>query len=110
MAWRWRMSPPPLRGSPQRTRHEPADRTQPRPDPVPALAPVPGGAVLAVPAPAAALAAQALRPGQPGAGGRRVLGFDVLGAGRCRYGGRADVEDGAVHLVRVRLVTRRCQA
>src|SRR3546814_12494795 len=94
MAWRWRMSPPPLRGSPQRTRHEPADRTQPRPDPVPALVPDPGGAVLAVPAPAAALAAQALRPGPPGAGGRRVHGFAVLGAGLCRPGARADVAGG----------------
>src|SRR3546814_19467422 len=86
MAWRWRMSPPPLRGSPQRTRHEPADRTQPRPDPVPALVPDPGGAVLAVPAPAAALAAQALRPGQPGAGGRRVYGFAVRRSEELRVG------------------------
>src|SRR3546814_10856939 len=100
MAWRWRMSSPPLRGSPRRTRHEPADRTQPRPDPVPALVPDPGRAVLAVSAPAAALAAQALRPGQPGAGGRRVHGFAVLGAGPCRSRARADVAAGAGHLDR----------
>src|SRR3546814_1485506 len=107
---RWRMSSPPLRGSPRRTRHEPADRTQPRPDPVPALVPDPGRAVLAVSAPAAALAAQALRPGQPGAGGRRVHGLAVLGAGPCRSRARADVAAGAGHLDRLRRVPRRAHA
>src|SRR3546814_18556757 len=79
---RCRTSSPPLRGAPRRTRHGRADRTQPRPDPVPDLVPDPGRAVLAVSAPAAALAAEALRPRQPGAGGRRVHGLAVLEIGR----------------------------
>src|SRR3546814_19089549 len=67
-------------------------------------------AVLAVSGPAAALAAQALRPGQPGAGGRRVHGFAVLGAGPCRSRARADVAAGAGHLDRLRRVPRRAHA
>src|SRR5690606_20224916 len=58
--------------------HEPACRTQPRPDPVPALVRDPGRAVLAVPAPAADSCAQGVRQRQPGAGDRTVSLEHVL--------------------------------
>src|SRR5690606_30691788 len=50
--WNWRSWPGRWRGSPERG-HEPAGRTQPRPDPVRAVVPDPGGAVLDLSAPAA---------------------------------------------------------
>src|SRR5690606_14810276 len=90
-----------------RKRREPATGAQSRVDPVPAVVPDPRRAVLGLPAPAAALAPAAVRPGQPGAVHGGVHGRAALGARLCQPRARTHVAADPCDLGRLRRVPGR---